>query len=151
MAISAFKSTSRRGNYTNESTYSSSASTSASSRDQTSRDSLKKTPIRRSRSVSAVQRSQLLQKEYGNNTRDNPLFDCSSGSSKSSSSEREKLGIGKEGEDGVCTEKKGRTGRALASAKPQKRSMSRVDPMRRRLRSVSRGPSKAIEVIHQLF
>jgi hypothetical protein len=107
--------------------------------------------IRRSRSVSAVQRSQLLQEEYANNTRDNPLFNCSSGSSKSSSSEREKLVIGKERGDGVCTEKNGRTGRALASAKPRERSISRVDPMQRQLRSVSRGPSKAVEVIRWLF
>lgn len=148
MAVSAFKSTSRRGNYTNAST----SSTSATSRDQTSRDSLKKTPIRRSRSVSAVQRSQLLQEEYSN-TRENPLYDCSSGSSKSSSSERERSRIGKERGDGVCTDKWNRTGRAQGSeiAKPRERSLSRVDPVRRRQRSVSRGPSKSIEVILWLF
>ncbi|KAJ4819890.1 hypothetical protein LUZ62_032456 [Rhynchospora pubera] len=153
MAVSAFKSTSRRGNnYTNPSPSPSlsSSSTSTTSRDQFSRDShsLKKAPIRRSRSVSAEQRGQLLRLrgEYGN-TRDNPLFDCSSGSSKSSSSEKEKIGTGKERGEGVCTDNRGRGGRALGSGtqKPRERSMSRVDPVRRRLRSVSRGPSRCNE------
>lgn len=146
MAVSAFKSTSRRGNYTNAST-SSSSSISTTSRDQVSRDSLNKSPIRRSRSVSAVQRSQLLQEGYGN-TRDNPLFDCSSGSSKSPSSERENLRVGKGRGDAVSNDKRGRMGRALDSAivKPRERSLSQVNPVRRRLRSVSRGPSKSNEV-----
>ncbi|KAJ3669004.1 hypothetical protein LUZ60_010954 [Juncus effusus] len=139
MAVSAFKSTSRRGTQTNPSP----SFSSSSSRDQLSKEPVKKNPARRSRSVSAVQRShgQLSQEEFQHgNTIDNPLFDCSSGSSKSSSNETERTGIGK-GRTEV--QARGRVGRGpvAVSQHSRERSLPRGNPARQRVRSVSRGPS----------
>ncbi|KAJ9685115.1 hypothetical protein PVL29_017228 [Vitis rotundifolia] len=64
MAVSAFKSTSRRGNLASSTTNTSSSSSSSSSHIH---------PPRRSRSVSAVSRDQLDATEFLNK-RDNPLF-----------------------------------------------------------------------------
>ncbi|XP_008792465.2 uncharacterized protein LOC103709064 [Phoenix dactylifera] len=142
MSASAFKSASKRGSYA------SSSRTISSSKDRPTEDSRKKIPNRRSRSVSAVPRSYAkpplassVVSEYSN-TRDNPLFGCSSSSSPESEG---RVSATKGGSD-VSGSRKGRSmsrssgigAEGSGSRSESGRSLSRIGTGRR-LRSVSRG------------
>ncbi|KAF8398089.1 hypothetical protein HHK36_017015 [Tetracentron sinense] len=165
MAVSAFKSTSKRGNLGTSST-----NNIYSAKENNSENSSKKFPPRRSRSVSALSRNHLDISSSSStplsgvidflNKRDNPLF-CSSSSSPPDAIESEKLmGIAKFDENtsnlrtpaselvssGVLDSRRGRSVSRIPNSgnqlqetrKEMGRSLSRVD-IGRRPRSVSRG------------
>ncbi|KAG1338253.1 hypothetical protein COCNU_04G005590 [Cocos nucifera] len=142
MAASSFKSASKRGSYA------SSSRTISTSKDRPTEDSRKKIPNQRSRSVSAVPRSFIkpppassVLSEFSN-TRDNPLFGCSSSSSPDSEG---RVGASKGGSD-VSGSRRGRSvsrssglgAPGLDSRSESGRSLSRIGTGRR-LRSLSRG------------
>lgn len=146
MAVSAFKSSSKRG------TYASSSTTSSSTRDRSIEDSGKKIPLRRSRSIVSSPRSNENSTskhflEYAN-TRDNPLFGCTS--SSPSSPEAECLSEAMKSDVLDC-----RRGRSLAknsdfrsesTCSTRERSSSRDIVRQSQIRSLSRGQSHISEV-----
>lgn len=143
MAVSAFKSSSRRGNLPNSST-----KTPSSDHKETKQDIAKNTskaPLRRSRSVSAFSRTQL---EIPSNDflikRDNPLF--SGNNSPPAEVKDSKLAEIPAAKLNASTAEDTGRGRSVSrnadAGKPTSgigRSLSRVDTGRRH-RSVSRGP-----------
>ncbi|MQL97057.1 hypothetical protein Taro_029746 [Colocasia esculenta] len=142
MAVSAFKSTSKRGSFAN-------AGPSSSVRQHQSEDAGRKVPSRRSRSVSAVSRSRLEEPapmlEFLNK-RDNPLF-CTSSASPTDSEKSVAVAVPvaeKGGEDASGCRRGRSTSRSSSLHGQQSghrndcgRSLSRID-MGRRRRSVSR-------------
>ncbi|KAG9458481.1 hypothetical protein H6P81_002989 [Aristolochia fimbriata] len=163
MATSAFKSTSKRGNFGTSST------TPALPRESNTEDAKKKVPLRRSRSVSAFSRSYTDPSKVSSlsntvdfsNKRDNPLFSTSNSSSPEGFEPENPIRIAKfedalarldestpkTTDSGVLDGRRGRSvSRSSDSSKqfsgPRRevgRSLSRVDTGRQR-RSVSRGP-----------
>ncbi|XP_042416032.1 uncharacterized protein LOC122005160 [Zingiber officinale] len=148
MAVSVFKSSSKRGAYASPST------TSSSTRDRPIEDSGKKIPLRRSRSIVSSPRSNENSTskhflEYAN-TRDNPLFDCTS--SSPSSPEAECLSEAMKSDVLEC-----RRGRSLvkhsnfrseSTCSARERSSSRDMVRQSRVRSLSRGQSHISEDRH---
>ncbi|XP_010922937.1 uncharacterized protein [Elaeis guineensis] len=142
MATSAFKSASKRGSYA------SSSRTISTSKDRPTEDSQKKIPNRRSRSVSATPRSYAKQPPASSvlsefsNTRNNPLFGCSSSSSPDSEG---RVRASKGGSD-LSGSRRGRSvsrssdlgAQGLGGRSESSRSLSRIGTGRR-LRSLSRG------------
>ncbi|KAK6921804.1 hypothetical protein RJ641_012311 [Dillenia turbinata] len=159
MALSAFRSTSKRGNLNTDHPKPSSK-TSASSKPPADH-SPRKAPIRRSRSVCAFSRTQL---DYLNK-RDNPLF-CADNSPPSDRENNTRFSkfdpddsrfsgsVSKSADFGVLADN--RRGRSASRSNDNRvssgigRSLSRVDVGRRR-RSVSRGPfgNSESEVEHE--
>ncbi|WOL12023.1 hypothetical protein Cni_G20787 [Canna indica] len=149
MAVSVFNSSSKRG------TYCSSSTTSSSSKERPGESSGKKIPVRRSRSMASLPRSDdnPTSKHLGEyaNTRDNPLFGCSS---SSSSPEIEHTSEAIKGDVFDC--KRGRSmwrnsysrnGNSCSKSQSG-RSLSRDVIGRRRLRSLSRGRYGVSEIRH---
>ncbi|KAM1706322.1 hypothetical protein EV1_027966 [Malus domestica] len=156
MAVSAFKSSTKRSTTTTTTTSNFSAPSSSSSsagRQITDKDNPppKKAPIRRSRSVSAFSRTSLdASAESFLNKRDNPLFWSTDSQavdsqnlvkpakfdSVTSKDSRPATSIGADIRRGRSA---ARNADALGTRKEVGRSLSRVDPGRRN-RSVSRGP-----------
>ncbi|ONK77970.1 uncharacterized protein A4U43_C02F12840 [Asparagus officinalis] len=134
MALSAFKSTTKRGTNPNGPDPSKQGNKGAN---------------RRSRSVSAVSRANgpSSSKSSSSNLsvsdeflikRDNPLYCCSS-SSSSSSPDEVLEGSGRRGRSFSRSSEVGKQGSGGCRNEKTVRSLSRVDPGRRRMRSVSRG------------
>ncbi|BBN69925.1 hypothetical protein Prudu_1260S000100 [Prunus dulcis] len=152
MAVSAFKSSSKR---INAATNSSASTTSSVGRQQiTDKDNnnpAKKAPLRRSRSVSAFSRTSLdASAESFLNKRDNPLFWSTDAQAVDSQKlvKPTKLDAATSKDSRPATSagadsRRGRSGLrnsdALGTRKEAGRSLSRVDPSRRN-RSISRGP-----------
>lgn len=152
MAVSAFKSSSKRSN---AATNSSASTTSSVGRqqiaDKDNNNPAKKAPLRRSRSVSAFSRTSLdVSAESFLNKRDNPLF----WSTDAQAVDPQKLvkptkldaATSKDSRPATSAGADSRRGRsglrnsdALGTRKEAGRSLSRVDPSRRN-RSISRGP-----------
>lgn len=152
MAVSAFKSSSKRSN---AATNSSASTTSSVGRqqiaDKDNNNPAKKAPLRRSRSVSAFSRTSLdVSAESFLNKRDNPLFwstdaqavdprklvkptKLDAATSKDSRPATSAGADSRRGRSGL------RNSDALGTRKEAGRSLSRVDPSRRN-RSISRGP-----------
>ncbi|KAK6934055.1 hypothetical protein RJ641_036949, partial [Dillenia turbinata] len=159
MAVSAFRSTSKRGNLNTDHPKPSSKTSSSSK--PPADNSPRKAPIRRSRSVCAFSRTQL---DY-QNKRDNPLF-CADNSPPSDPENNTRFSkfdqndsrfggsVSKSADFGVLPDN--RRGRSASRSNDNRvssgigRSLSRVDVGRRR-RSVSRGPfgNSESEVEHE--
>nr|CAD1817404.1 unnamed protein product [Ananas comosus var. bracteatus] len=128
MAVSAFRSTSKRG-----SNASPSRSAFSPSKEPVLADSRERIPPRRSRSVSAAPRrcpdpspTPPAVSEYSN-TRNNPLFGCPSSSSSSSPESESRVGTANGGIE------------ASSSSSRRGRPVSKEGSGNRRIRSVSRG------------
>ncbi|KAL5568725.1 hypothetical protein UlMin_025300 [Ulmus minor] len=144
MAVSAFKSSSKRSNLTSAS----SSYTTTTSAKQNVGDSPKKAPIRRSRSVSAFSRTNLDASSSADdflNKRDNPLFWANASPPGIGSTEPKKLILGnsKSASSVAADDRRGRSvarnSDVSGGRKEVGRSLSRVDTGRRN-RSVSRNP-----------
>lgn len=146
MAVSVFKSSSKRGTYASPST------TSSSTRDRPIEDSGKKIPLRRSRSIVSSPRSNENSTskhflEYAN-TRDNPLFGCTSPSPSSPEAEYLSEAI----KNDVLDCRRGRSlvknsnFRSESTCSTRERSSSRDMVRQSRIRSPSRGQSHISEV-----